>query len=537
MKKYFSLFILFFLPLFSFATHVVGGTIMYRSLGGSSYEVTLRLYRNCSSGNPTLPNTVTIQVRDVNGNLFSPDKSITTSLDSTVPVPSYLPACISNPGLCYEEGCYTQIVNNFPAQPGGYHLYFQYCCRPTNTINIINPLSTGMSLYTFIPDATVITPDNSPRWNLAPPLFECQGTPMNYNYAATDADGDSLVFSYYTPYSDPAPTFPSGVATFTPITWVAGFGANNSCGGPNLTMNSQTGFVSGTPQNVGDYQHGVLCEEFRNGIKISEIRRDYPFVVVNCPPAPLASFFAPAVSCYGNTVQFTNNSMNATNYFWDFGDPSTTSDTSTAANPSWGYANPGTYTITLIADPNTGCADTTTMAITIEEVYAAFIVNDTLYSGFTSQFTDSSWSSDGSPMVSWTWDFGDASANSNLQNPTHVYSAIGNYTVTLTVLSANGCLSTVTQIIYVDLPNAIHSNEEISFSIIPNPSDGNFKITNLNVNENYQMQISDVAGRIILNRNSLGEKTLNLNMNVAPGIYFFRCIANGKESEEKIIVQ
>ncbi|MFZ1304837.1 MAG: PKD domain-containing protein, partial [Ferruginibacter sp.] len=41
----------------------------------------------------------------------------------------------------------------------------------------------------------------------------------------------------------------------------------------------------------------------------------------------------------------------------------------------------------------------------------------------------------------WTWDFGDASPGSALQNPTHVYAVAGAYTVTLTVRNSKGCIS------------------------------------------------------------------------------------------------
>jgi hypothetical protein len=517
--------------------HVVGSTIMYKHLGGSSYEITLRLYRDCSPGNVVLPNSVTIQVRDVNGNLFSPDRSVNIQLDSTLPVPSYLSACIPNPGLCYEQGFYTTIVNNLPSAPGGYHLYYQYCCRSTSLNNVVNPLSTGMSIYAFIPEQNLVGSNSSPVWNLDPPLFECQGNPMNYDYGATDADGDSLVFTYYTPYTDPAPTFPSGVATFTPITWVAGFGANNSCGGPNLTMSSQNGFITGAPPNIGMFQHGMKCEEYRNGVKIAEINRDYPFVVVTCPPTPLSAFFAPAVICLGTTAQFQNNSLNATTYHWDFGVLTQTNDTSNVANPSWLYTSPGVYTVTLVANPYTACADTSTQVITVSQVHAAFSVNDTLYVGNLSQFTDSSWTSNNSSIVMWTWDFGDGSPTSSQQNPTHIYAIDSTYTVTLIVISADGCTDTITMNVFVDLSNSIFENSISPIGIMPNPSDGTFTISLPGENENGLLRITDLAGRIIFQEDCGNKKLLELKLNVSPGIYFVEYSSAQNKSVQKILIK
>lgn len=58
------------------------------------------------------------------------------------------------------------------------------------------------------------------------------------------------------------------------------------------------------------------------------------------------------------------------------------------------------------------------------------------------QFIDNSTS--GNPndqIVSWNWNFGDGNF-STAQNPTHLYPQTGNYSVTLTVTTANGCTNT-----------------------------------------------------------------------------------------------
>lgn len=54
------------------------------------------------------------------------------------------------------------------------------------------------------------------------------------------------------------------------------------------------------------------------------------------------------------TVNFTNNSVLAETYYWNFGD----NNTSTEANPSNTYQNPGEYTVILIAENAYGCKDT-----------------------------------------------------------------------------------------------------------------------------------------------------------------------------------
>lgn len=50
-------------------------------------------------------------------------------------------------------------------------------------------------------------------------------------------------------------------------------------------------------------------------------------------------------------IQFTNGSLNADGYLWDFGDGTT----STEVNPLHTYAAPGSYTVTLVASGSTPC--------------------------------------------------------------------------------------------------------------------------------------------------------------------------------------
>lgn len=67
----------------------------------------------------------------------------------------------------------------------------------------------------------------------------------------------------------------------------------------------------------------------------------------------------------GGTVTTTNNSQRATGQQWNFGDSSPLDRT---ANPTHTYNNPGSYTITLIANDSCGGMDTSTQNITITTV-------------------------------------------------------------------------------------------------------------------------------------------------------------------------
>ena len=71
--------------------------------------------------------------------------------------------------------------------------------------------------------------------------------------------------------------------------------------------------------------------------------------------------FPTATGCVPLDVQFTNNSVNATQFFWDFGD----GGTSTITNPSHVFTDTGTYLIMLIASDPTACVPFDTAYTTV----------------------------------------------------------------------------------------------------------------------------------------------------------------------------
>lgn len=82
---------------------------------------------------------------------------------------------------------------------------------------------------------------------------------------------------------------------------------------------------------------------------------------------PSASFdFKPNDADYLQ-IDFTNLSASATDYSWDFGDGSTSTD----SDPSHTYEAIGTYTVSLMASDKLGISSTTSKEIVIEEPASA----------------------------------------------------------------------------------------------------------------------------------------------------------------------
>ncbi|MBN8695064.1 MAG: PKD domain-containing protein [Bacteroidetes bacterium] len=454
-------FVLLMLPLGGFATHIVGGSLTYEQLSGSTYRVTLKLYRDCKPGSAAFPNPVTITIRKNNGTAHT---TVNIPFPGASLVPPNIDTCAVNPGICLEEAIYTTVVSGLPPGNGGYHMYYQYCCRNSTLQNIVNPLAAGETWYAHIPENASVISNSSPKWVNPPPVFVCQGNNMSVNHSATDADGDSLAYSLYTPYTDQAITYPGNVFTTPTVTWSSTYGANNPLdpATPNSLTISPSGILNGVPPTIGQFVAGVKCEEWRNGVKIGEILRDFQFNVVNCPPLAVASFNSLG-ACNGTAITFNNTtSPPANSYFWDFGDGSTLSDTSNLLNPTYNYPSLGNYTATLIINRGTPCADTAILPVNVSYIQANFIHDGPACKGVPINFTDTSNVDPSSTIVGWDWNFGDGNT-STLENPVHPYNAGGTYNVSLIATSAAGCKDTIFFPVSIQgLPIANAGNDTIS---------------------------------------------------------------------------
>jgi PKD repeat protein len=130
-----------------------------------------------------------------------------------------------------------------------------------------------------------------------------------------------------------------------------------------------------------------------------------------------------------------------TNWYWDFGDATT----STLQNPTHVYAAAGTYSVclTIVGTNAAGqqCKDQFCKKVKVEgcgQVEPCKLAAKYSYKvdSCTAYFSDFSAAGAGTTITNWYWDFGDATT-STLQNPVHVYTAAGTYTVCLVIVGAN----------------------------------------------------------------------------------------------------
>ncbi|MBN1280014.1 MAG: PKD domain-containing protein [Candidatus Thermoplasmatota archaeon] len=172
--------------------------------------------------------------------------------------------------------------------------------------------------------------------------------------------------------------------------------------------------------------------------------------------APVASFtYTPIGNIYVDTeISFSDTSTDedgtVASWAWTFGDDTT----STEQNPTHAYTTVGEYAVSLIVTDNDGNASepyTMTITVSFEPPTADFTYDpmvNIMVNTTTITFTDTSTAGDAN-ITSWHWDFGDGE-NSTDQNTTHLYTAPGEYIVTLTVTDANEEVGTTSVTITVE---------------------------------------------------------------------------------------
>jgi len=351
-----------------FAAHIVGGELYYDYLSNNQYLVTLVVYRDCQSTTQFDQSAALGVFRTANGSFYD---NYDMSLDNAVV--SEMPPVLENPcnllpeQICIEQAIYT-ITISLPAIAGGYTLAYQRCCRPNGIDNLLFD-QQGSTLTTTIP-GTALLPgqsNSSARFTDLPPLSVCLGSAFYFDHGATDPDGDQLVYSFCNPLNGatadaPMPNPPSG-PPYSSITWANGFSSTNPISSsPQFSIDPQTGYITGTPTQLGVYVISVCVSEFRNGVLINTISRDFQYQVNFCESSQ-ADF--PSLenstyeTCSGLEVVFENTSTASSNtfYHWDFGILGTNADTSNLAEPVFSFPGPGTYFITLTTNPGWPCED------------------------------------------------------------------------------------------------------------------------------------------------------------------------------------
>ena len=277
----------------------------------------MKIYRDCAGSGAIFDSSPgaftigTVTVYEDGSNLpfdLDPDPNVVSNgvINLNAPIITNIPADVSNPCLiipddvCVEEGIY-QFIITLPNNPKSYHIVYQRCCRNNSISNIINPGETGAT-YTLElkPEAQQTSAgcvNDSPTFNNFPPIIICANEPINFDHSASDGDGDQLVYKFCSPKVGGGTDGSTGVGNANDFTGVAPNPDSPPpfqnvtfvnppygplipmAGDPQVTIDPTTGLITGVPTALGQFVVGVCVEEYRNGVLLSVVKRDFQFNV------------------------------------------------------------------------------------------------------------------------------------------------------------------------------------------------------------------------------------------------------------------
>ena len=286
-----------------FSNHIVGGEIEMIHIGDANsftYEVKLIQYFDCAQdANPGPDAFITYSIFRNSDGAFMQDGTMPITNQEFVPYTN--PDCAIG-DLCTIRVEYSHEITLDPNQfndPQGYTIVWERCCRNWSTKNLVNPGWNGMTYTLQFPP--IVDESGAPFVNSSPRLFPplsdyaCVNQLFYIDFAGTDDDGDEIIYSLAAPLDDKQPNNtdivalpPSSAPPHPIVDFATGYDVNNMIPGTIPLTISERGFITVTPSEVGLYVFSVKAEEYRNGVKIGESRRDFQMLVVDgCnPPDP-----------------------------------------------------------------------------------------------------------------------------------------------------------------------------------------------------------------------------------------------------------
>jgi len=459
--------------IFSFnakATHLIGGdfkvTMTNNGASSSNYDIQLRLYRDDVNGIVNMPSAVTIGIYQIGTNILESTKVLylDNNTGSIIPLgdPCYSPDTLV---VRVEEGVYNGLTSTvLPNFSMGYYIQYQTCCRNASVTNLADPDNDGISIFAIIPDPALGQNSSPDFGNYPNDAYFCLNSTNSFIWPVTDPDGDSLVFSLVQPLNDGNgatngnSTSGTGAYPFYPTCiYAAGYSLTSlGLGTPPFTINSVTGEINCSPAMLGNFVFSVRVEEYRNGVKIGEVRRDVQY--------------ASNPGCSNNNVYSTDYQYACNSYTWLDG------------NTYYSNNNSATY----IFSDTINCYDS---IVTLD-----LIINNTLTNNIFENFCGGSYNFNGNILTSSGTYYDTLQTSSGCDSiivldlfPIFYYGidtitscnfytwidgitySNSNYTATDTIMSLSGCDSVITLNLTI-LPNQFGTDFDASqllFTFLP----------------------------------------------------------------------
>jgi gliding motility-associated-like protein len=265
----------------SHATHIMGGTLTYKYLGGITYLLKLEFYRDCNLGNAAIPASVPCYIKGRSPGSF-------LNINLLLPAgPSEKLLFPCSDAYCCEKRVFTAIISTGD-DPLGYDIWAPASDRNGNILNVSSLNDNGIDWVAFIP--SYLYQNSSPALTKDVVPVMCVNKNSTFNAGFYDPDGDSLVYSFAYPYESAWDTingyyrygFNFGYSLAMPLGQQTG----------PVKINPATGEITLTPRTTGNFVLTVDVAEYRvnrlnhRGVYLGSVRTDMQFVVYNCGANP-----------------------------------------------------------------------------------------------------------------------------------------------------------------------------------------------------------------------------------------------------------
>ncbi len=291
------------------ASHIMGGELCYTFVGYVTpttvrYYVQACFYRD--PGGIPCGGSASFDIYMDNPPFYSYVTTVTFPLNSD---PVYPPP--SEPGCPFswskpwvERCCYSGYVD-LPVSTVGYHIVYDFCCRPFDVDNLLSPGSTGFTFYNYIPPT--IFENSSPCFTDPAVPWLCQGDTICFSNSAYEPDGDELFYKLAHVWDDMGFGPFTGPSNIPLATYAPGYDYLNPFGPLGWAfINGANGTSCFYSPNTGQYVVGVDVLEYRASMLISRTRRDYEILVDQCPPNDPPNI---TVGNYGDVVGISQGTV------------------------------------------------------------------------------------------------------------------------------------------------------------------------------------------------------------------------------------
>ncbi|MCB2218923.1 MAG: DUF2271 domain-containing protein [Bacteroidetes bacterium] len=191
--------------------------------------------------------------------------------------------------------------------------------------------------------------------------------------------------------------------------------------------------------------------------------------------------------CQWETVTFTDESINATSWEWNFGEGAAPATSTTQGPHTVYYTTPGVKTVSLTINGTVTETKEDLIAVTVAPIADFEFVGDAL----TVEFTNLS-----ANATTYLWDFGDGNTSTD-NNPVHTYAEAGSYNVNLTANYLE-CSDEENHEVSVPLVGLDQETEKERIGVYPNPAEGKFIVElSSKINQSGTIHVYNTRGSVI----------------------------------------